>query len=48
MTDPLGVWIYSFSDDLRTIEQAYRANWGEFRHDLILVDWWDPSRRSAA
>jgi hypothetical protein len=41
MADPLGVWIYSFSDDLRTIEQAYRANWDEFRHDLILVDWWE-------
>ena len=44
MTDPLGVWIYSFSDDLRTIEQAYRANWGEYRHDLLMVDWWEPGQ----
>ena len=42
MTDPLGVWVYSFSDDLQTIEQAYRVNWGGYRHDLILVDWWEP------
>jgi hypothetical protein len=44
MADPLGVWIYSFSDDLRTIEQAYRVNWGEYRHDLMLVDWWEPGQ----
>ena len=43
MTDPLGAWVYSLSDDLRSIEQAYRVSWGGYRHDLILVDWWEPS-----
>src|SRR3990172_1305909 len=42
MEDPFGVWAYTFSQDLRTIEQAYRVNWGDYRHDLILVDWWEP------
>jgi hypothetical protein len=42
MADPFGVWAYTFSQDLRTIEQAYRVNWGEYGHDLILVDWWVP------
>jgi len=44
MTDPFGVWVYSFSEDLKTLEQAYRVDWGEYRHDLILVDWWVPGQ----
>jgi hypothetical protein len=41
MLDPWGVWVYSFSEDMHTIEDAYRVNWGEYGHDLILVDWWE-------
>ncbi|GMR10307.1 MAG: hypothetical protein BMS9Abin28_1128 [Anaerolineae bacterium] len=42
MLDASGVWVYTFSEDMRTIEEAYRINWGEYRHDLVLVDWWEP------
>ena len=42
MMDPFGVWVYTFSEDLRTIEEAYRINWGEYRHEIVLVDWWEP------
>lgn len=41
MLDPFGVWVYTFSEDMRTIEEAYRIDWGEYSHDLILVGWWD-------
>jgi hypothetical protein len=42
MLDPWGVWVYLFSEDLQTIETAYRIDWGDFSHDIILVDWWEP------
>ncbi|MGA9531536.1 MAG: hypothetical protein WBR18_02365 [Anaerolineales bacterium] len=42
MMDPWGVWVYMFSEDLRTIESAYRINWGDYDHDIILLGWWEP------
>lgn len=42
MMDPFGVWVYKFSDDLNTIEDAYRINWGDYSHDIMLVGWWEP------
>ncbi len=41
MLDPWGVWVYVFSEDLRTIEDAYRINWGDYGHQIILVGWWE-------
>jgi len=42
MLDPFGVWVYSFSEDMRTVVSAYRINWGDVNHDLQLIGWWDP------
>lgn len=41
MTDPFGVWVYRFSEDLRTVVEAYRINWGDFNPDLQLIGWWE-------
>ena len=41
MTDPFGVWVYTFAEDMRAIEDAYRIDWGDHQHDTILVDWWE-------
>ncbi len=42
MMDPFGVWVYRFSADGTEIEEAFRVDWGEFDHDLILLGWWEP------
>ncbi len=42
MMDPFGVWVYSFSDDMRTIRDAYRINWGDYTHNIVLLGWWEP------
>jgi hypothetical protein len=42
MYDPFGVWVYRFSEDMRTVVNAYRINWGDVHHDLQLIGWWDP------
>ncbi|MGD8634489.1 MAG: hypothetical protein PVF85_13020, partial [Anaerolineales bacterium] len=42
MMDPFGVWVYVFSDDLGTIEEAYRIKIDGRQLDLILVGWWEP------
>ncbi len=41
MFDPQAVWVYQFSPDGDQIVDAFRVNWGEFRHDLLLLGWWD-------
>jgi len=42
MMDPFGVWVYSFSDDMHTIQDAYRINWGDYTHNIVLLGWWEP------
>lgn len=42
MMDPFAVWVYRFSVDGTEIEEAFRVDWGEFPHDLILLGWWEP------
>jgi hypothetical protein len=42
MFDPWGVWVYTFAEDMHSIEKAYRVDWGEYSHDIMLIDWWDP------
>ena len=41
MMDPFGVWVYQFSEDMRTIEDAYRIQIDGRALDLILVGWWE-------
>ncbi len=42
MMDPHAVWVYRLSADGAQIEDAFRVDWGEFRHDLLLLGWWEP------
>ena len=42
MFDPYGVWVYRFSDDMRSVEDAYRITIAGQELDLILIDWWEP------
>jgi hypothetical protein len=42
MFDPFGVWVYRLSLVGDQIEQAFRVDWGEYRHDLLLIGWWEP------
>jgi hypothetical protein len=44
MMDPFGVWVYQFSDDMRTIDDAYRIQIDGREPDLILVGWWEPGQ----
>lgn len=41
MLDPWGVWVYTFAEDMRSVEDAYRIDWGEYGHDILLLGWWD-------
>lgn len=43
MMDPFGVWVYRFSDDMRTIDDAYRIQIDGREPELILVGWWNPN-----
>jgi hypothetical protein len=42
MFDPFGVWVYRLSPEGEQIEQAFRIDWGNYRHDLMLIGWWEP------
>lgn len=37
---PMGVWVYQFSEDMRTIEDAYRIEIDGRVLDLQLIGWW--------
>jgi hypothetical protein len=41
MFDPFGVWVYRLSAEGDLIEEAFRVDWGEYRHDLLLIGWWE-------
>jgi hypothetical protein len=42
MMDPFGVWVYQFSQDMRTVEGAYRIKIDGRDLDLQLIGWWQP------
>lgn len=41
MFDPFGVWVYQFSQDMRTVQDAYRITVDGRELDLQLIGWWE-------
>jgi hypothetical protein len=44
MMDPFGVWVYRFSEDMQSVEEAYRVTIDGRELDLILIGWWEPGK----
>lgn len=44
MLDPNGVWVYTFSDDMRVVEDAYRITIDGQELGLVLIGWWEPGQ----
>jgi hypothetical protein len=41
MMDPFGVWVYQFSQDMLTVEDAYRVKIDGRELDLQILGWWE-------
>ena len=41
-----GVYIYQFSEDMRSVTEISNIEWaiGDENSDLVLIDWWEPGK----